>query len=68
MASVMRGLEVFSAPDDLRRHTPPSGGLEPGRLLLDTIADRHAWERLEPLSLDFKDGTSLDLWVYLGPE
>jgi hypothetical protein len=26
------------------------------------------WTSLEPLTLDFKDGTSLDLWVYLGPE
>lgn len=26
------------------------------------------WTRLEPLQLNFADGTSLDLWVYLGPE
>ena len=47
------------------------------RAVLDVVQDAAApialyeatgWTRLEPLTLDFKDGTSLDLWVYLGPE
>ena len=47
------------------------------RAVLDVVQDAAApialyeatgWTRLEPLKLNFADGTSLDLWVYLGPE
>jgi GNAT superfamily N-acetyltransferase len=47
------------------------------RAVLDVAQDADApialyeatgWTRLEALTLDFEDGTSLDLWVYLGPE
>jgi hypothetical protein len=52
-------LRSLPAPDDLRRHTPPSGGLEPGRLLLDAIADRHAWEPNLWMLQNFKNHCSL---------
>lgn len=47
------------------------------RAVLDVVQDAAApialyeatgWTRLEPLTLDVKDGNSLDLWVYLAPE
>jgi GNAT superfamily N-acetyltransferase len=46
------------------------------RAVLDVVQDSAApialyeatgWTRLEPLKLDFVDGTSLEMWVYLGP-